>query len=165
MVRTVDLALLVLLCAIWAGNYFVVKGALEFVDPITLSFLRASLGALLVLALGGSALRGMDRSDYAWLALLGLFNVALFLVFLNVALTTIAPGIASTLVYTQPVFVAMLSPFVHERLSLRKILGIVAAFVGVAIVFESSLANFTPVLGDLFALLAAAAWAVAIVLF
>ena len=165
MVRNVDLGLLTLICAIWAGNYFVVKGALEFVDPITLSFLRASLGGVLIFAIGGYALRGMRRSDYLWLALIGLFNVSLFLVLLNVALTTVAPGVASTLVYTQPVFVAMLSPLIGEKLTVSKIVGILAAFGGVVVVFESSLASFTPVIGDVYALLAAVSWALSTVLF
>ena len=69
--------------AIWAGNFFVLKNALDFVDPITFSFLRAFLGGAFVLALGGYKMKELSRRNVAMLSFIGLFNVSLFQILLN----------------------------------------------------------------------------------
>ncbi len=116
-------------------------------------------------ALAGYKLKGMKRSDLIWLILLGLFNVALFQVFLNVSLVTANTGVDSTLVYTQPVLVAVLAPMVGERMTRNRVVGIAAAFAGIVVVFLPSIAPSTLVVGDLYALGASLSWAIAIILF
>lgn len=116
-------------------------------------------------ALAGYKLKGMKRSDLIWLILLGLFNVALFQVFLNVSLVTANTGVDSTLVYTQPVLVAVLAPMVGERMTRNRVVGIAAAFAGIVVVFLPSIAPSTLVVGDLYTLGASLSWAIAIILF
>lgn len=151
--------------AIWAGNFFVLKNALAFVDPITFSFLRAFLGGAFVLALGGYKMKGLSRRNVAMLSFIGLFNVSLFQILLNVGLTTVSPGVASTLLYTQPVFVAALSPLVGESLSYRKMGGIVAAFGGVVLIFLSSFSGVAVVIGDVLVLGSSLAWSISVLLY
>lgn len=153
------------MCSIWAGNYFVIDAILPYVDPITLSFLRASLGGLFVLAIGGYALRGLGRADLKWLLAFGALNTGAFLILLNVSLRTASPGVDATLVYTQPIVVVALAPLLGERLSWRRALGIIAAFAGVAVVFLPSLLGARLVVGDLYAIGASVSWAVAVIVF
>ncbi len=160
-----DLVLVLLVCLIWASNYFVIKAVLPFVDPITFALLRAVLGGLFVFAIGGYAVRGIGRGDVLWLAVLGLFNVALFLIFLNVSLETANAGVDSTLVYTQPVLVAVLAPLVGEAMTTKRVAGIAAAFAGIVVIFLPSILSSTLVVGDVYALLASLSWAIAIILF
>jgi drug/metabolite transporter (DMT)-like permease len=157
--------LVLFVCLIWATNYFVIKAVLPYVDPITFAFLRAVLGGLFVFSIGGYAVRGIGRGDVLWLAVLGLFNVALFLILLNVSLQTANAGVDSTLVYTQPVLVAALAPLVGEGLTRSRVAGIAAAFAGIVVIFLPNILDATLVVGDLYALLASLSWAIAIILF
>ncbi|MDA4133507.1 MAG: DMT family transporter [Thaumarchaeota archaeon] len=163
--KLLDVILIIFVCLVWAGNYFVIKGVLPYVDPITFALLRAVLGGAFVFAIGGYALKGITRRDLVWLLALGLFNVALFLVFLNASLLTANTGVSSTLVYTQPVIVAALSPLLGEKLTRNRIAGIAAAFCGIVVVFLPSIIAANFVVGDVYALAASASWAVAILLF
>ena len=163
--KPADLALTLFVCLIWASNYYVIKAVLPFVDPITFAAMRALLGGAFVFAVGGHAVRGLRRSDASWLVALGLFNVALFLVLLNLSLVTANAGVDSTLIYTQPVMVAALAPLVGEGLTRARSLGIGAAFAGIVVIFLPSILSSTLVVGDVYALGAALSWAVAIILF
>lgn len=163
--KATDILLIFFVCLIWAGNYFVIKGVLAYVDPITFALLRAVLGGLFVFAIGGYLVKGITRRDLGWLLLLGVFNVTLFLVMLNASLLTANIGVTSTLVYTQPVLVAALSPLFGERLKRSRVIGIAAAFAGIVVVFLPSILSASLVVGDVYALGAAASWAVAVLIY
>ena len=163
--RPLDIVLIVFICLVWAGNYFVIKGALAYVDPITFALLRAVLGGLFIFAIGGYAVKGITRKDLGWLTALGLLNIAVFLILLNISLLTVNEGVDSTLIYTQPVMVAALSPFWGEILTRNRKLGIAAAFAGIVVIFLPNILGSTFVLGDILALGASASWAVAVLLF
>jgi len=163
--RPTDVALIIFVCLIWAGNYFVIKGVLEYVDPITFALLRAFLGGAFILVIGGYALKGVTRRDVLWLTALGILNITVFLILLNISLLTVNEGVDSTLIYTQPVMVAALSPFMGEILTRNRKAGIAAAFVGLIVIFLPSILRSTLVVGDLYALMASASWALAVLLF
>jgi drug/metabolite transporter (DMT)-like permease len=163
--RTLDVLMIVFVCVIWAGNYFVIKGVLPFVGPITFAFLRAILGGIFVFAIGGYAVKGITRRDILWLMAMGLFNVTFFLILLNSSLLTVNEGVSSTLVYTQPVVVVALSPLMGEKLTRRRVIGIAAAFAGIVVIFLPSILSSALVVGDLFALGASVSWATAILVF
>ncbi len=160
-----DPLLLILICLIWSGNYFAIKRSLAYIDPNTLALFRVLLGGLVVLAAGRVSFAGVTKRALAWCAILGLFNSALFLVFLNRGLTTVNSGVAATLVYTQPLIVALGSPLAGEKLTKTKLFGVGAAFAGVVIVFLPSLSGSSPSGGDFYELGAAISWAISILLF
>ncbi|MDA4123470.1 MAG: DMT family transporter [Thaumarchaeota archaeon] len=160
-----DFVLIFLMCSIWAGNYFVIDAILPYVDPFTLSFLRAVLGGLFVLAIGGRVMKGLGRADVKWLVAFGLFNTALFFVLLNASLLTASAGVDSTLIYTQPIFVVAFAPLLGERLTYRRVSGVAVAFCGVAVIFLPSILGSTVVIGDLYAVAGAVSWAVSVILF
>jgi drug/metabolite transporter (DMT)-like permease len=163
--KPIDVLLIIFVCLVWAGNYFVVKGVLSYVDPFTFALLRAFLGGAFIFVIGGYATKGITRRDLAWLLGLGLFNIALFLILLNLSLLTVTEGVDSTLIYTQPVMVAAISPLFGESLTRNRKIGIAAAFGGVVVIFLPSILSSAFVLGDVYALAAAGCWAVAILIF
>lgn len=163
--KSTDVLLIVFVCLIWAGNYFVIKGVLAYIDPITFALLRAVLAGLFTFAIGGYAVRGITRRDLLWLFALGVFNIAFFLILLNASLLTAKVGVSSTLVYTQPVLVAALSPLMGEKLTRIRVLGIASAFSGIVVVFLPSILTATLVIGDLYALGASASWTTAVLIY
>lgn len=162
---TLNAILILLMCAIWAGNYFVIKAALAYVDPVTFSFLRAILGGCFVVILGGYSVRSFKRRDILWLALLGLFNVTLFVLLLNASLETVAPGVDSTLVYTEPIMVVAMATLLGERLTPRRLGGVLAAFGGIVVIFLPAILTASLVVGDIYALGSAFSWGLAVIIF
>jgi drug/metabolite transporter (DMT)-like permease len=163
--KALDVILAVLICLVWAGNYFVIKNVLVYVDPFTFALLRAFLGGAFIFAIGGYAVKGMTRRDLEWLVALGILNIGLFLILLNESLLTVNEGVDSTLIYTQPVLVAALSPLFGETLTRNRKIGIAAAFGGIIVIFLPSFIASTFVIGDVYALVASVCWAVAVWLF
>jgi drug/metabolite transporter (DMT)-like permease len=163
--RPTDVILIISVCLVWAGNYFVVKGVLVYVDPFTFALLRALLGGAFIFAIGGYAIKGITRRDLTWLLGLGLFNIALFLILLNISLLTFFEDAATTEIYTQPVLVAAISPLFGENLTRNRKIGIAAAFAGVVVIFLPNIISSALVAGDVYALAAAGSWAVAILIF
>ncbi len=163
--NALDVLLIVLVCLIWAGNYYVVQGVLAYVDPFTFALLRAVLGGVFIFAIGGYVIRGITKRDLRWLLAMGLLNISLFLILLNLSLLSVKPGVDSTLIYTQPVFVAALSPLVGDTLTRNRKIGIAAAFGGIIVIFLPSIVASRFVVGDVYALAGALSWATAVALF
>lgn len=163
--KTLDVLLIIFVCLIWAGNYYVIQGVLEFVDPFTFALLRAVLGGAFIFAIGGYAIRGITRRDLVWLLAMGLLNIGLFLILLNLSLVTVNPGVDSTLIYTQPVFVAALSPMAGDILTRNRKIGIAAAFGGIIVIFLPSIIASKFIVGDVYALAGSLCWALAVALF
>lgn len=122
---------------VWGFNYLFVKVGLAFASPLWLAALRAALGAIVAFAIvrlrGTSGrLNGRGRRDAL---LLGVPNTALFFGLWFVAAESVPPGLAAVLVYTYPVWVAVLSlPVLGHRLRGRDWFAVGAGFVGVALV-------------------------------
>lgn len=75
--------------------------------------------------------------DHRQLAVLGVLNVAGFLGLLNVGLLSVSAGESSLLVYTQPLWIAVLAAaFLDERLTARRLVGLALGFAGVLAVLE-----------------------------
>ena len=114
----------------WGLNYLFVRDGLELSAPLWLAFLRAGVGALgaSVFLLPVSGRPALSARDRAWALLLGLPNTALFFGLWFVAATSILPGEVAVVVYTFPLWVALLSGPVLG-LPLRRI-ELVAVVVG-----------------------------------
>lgn len=163
--RAYNFPLIFLMCAIWAGNYFAIKDSNLYLNPVLFALFR-SIGAGVILVLAGrSELRKMNRSDVGFLALIGLFQVTIFYVTLNVGLQTVSTSVASTLVYTQPVLVVAFSPLIGERLTIYKTAGIAIAFIGVATIFLPDLEKSGVVVGDALELIASLSWMISVLIY
>jgi len=119
------------------GTHIVAKVVVADLDPAALTFIRsiiASAGLLAVCWTRSGPLR-IDRRDWGRVALMGFLGVALnqFLYLCGLRYTTAANG--ALLYAATPVFVLLLSHlFLKETISPKKTIGIILAFIGIAIV-------------------------------
>ncbi len=154
----------------WAGNYLFVREGELFVAPLWLATFRAATGAVgvaafLALRPGGAAFSRADRRDAI---LLGIPNTAIFLGLWFVAAPAIPPGQTAVIIYTFPLWVALLSPPVlGSRLGPAHWTAVGVGFVGVVLVSQPWLAGASSVsVPRLLELLGAAvSWAGATVAF
>ena len=140
MIRTVmdksDWATLLLLAAIWGGAFFFIGVAVRHVPPLTYVWLRLTIaagGMGLFLKLKGEPL-GLPRSAWGSMLVLAFLNNALPFTLFGWGQTHIASGLASILNATTPIWgVVVAHIFTHdERMSPRKIAGVLLGFGGVA---------------------------------
>lgn len=159
-------ALLTVPPLLWAGNAVVGRLMDGLVPPITLNFLRWALALLVLLPLAGWVLRPTSPLWPAWrrYALLGLLGVGCYNALQYLALKT-STAINVTLVASStPVFMlAMGAAFFGQRVGGRQVAGALLSILGVLTVLArgdvTQLARIRFVPGDLYVLLATAAWA------
>ncbi len=163
MVKPLDrFAILVMcvLCTAWGGNQVAAKVALADFGPMTQCALRNGIGAVVVLAFALTMRPNALRRDGT--AALGvtvgvLFTLEFVLLFFAVERTTAASSVV--FLFTAPFFVAIgaVAALPDERLAPRQWLGVIVAFLGVALGFYRPAAGSSG-FGDILALGAGAAW-------
>ncbi|MGI3171548.1 DMT family transporter [Pseudooceanicola sp. C21-150M6] len=147
---------------ILAGSQIVMKLTNEALSPVAQAAVRSVLALVLV---GGWVLvRRIDLGDLRrqlWPGvLLGvLFTVEFIGIYTALDLTTVSR--ASIIFYTMPMHLALAAHFLipGERLTGKKLLGLVCAFLGVAVVVMDRGGGQASLAGDLLAWLAAIGWA------
>ena len=122
----------------WGFNYLFVRVGLDLVAPLWLAFLRAGLGAVgavvIWLASGRPSLAGRGAFIAAGL---GLVNTTAFFGLWFLAAGTVPPGEAATVVYTFPLWVALLSlPVLHLWLRGVTWAAIGVGFLGIVLISE-----------------------------
>lgn len=145
-----DWLLLFLLSVLWGGSFFFNGVALRELPPLTVALARVALGALCLLIvlkpLGGSLPK--RAADWLPFAIMGLVNnVIPFSLFLT-AQTTISSGLASVLNATTPLFaVLVMAVSGEERLTGRRIAGVLIGIGGVALLRGPGLSAENQTLG------------------
>lgn len=152
---------------LWAGNAVVGRMVAGLVPPITLNFLRWLLAFVLLLPLAGWVLRA--RSPFWPLllrryALLGLLGVGCYNGLQYLALKTSTPVNVTLVGSSMPVFMLGLGAlFFGHRITRRQLVGAGLSILGVLLVLSHGhlerLAQVSFVPGDIYMLLATAAWA------
>ena len=151
--------------ALWAGNFIVVKGAVDILPPVGFTFLRYLVASATVLALlrwrTGSV--SLPRSDFLRICILGVVGFGCYQILWSVGLQSISAGDSALLIATTPVFTAVLAALTGaDSLSPLRLAGALLSFVGVAVVIESG-PGFdltASLIGDLLTLSAAMCWAI-----
>jgi drug/metabolite transporter (DMT)-like permease len=152
----------------WGFNWSAMKIALHEVTPWVFRSLCLGLGSavlFLVLRASGQKL-AVPAGQWRRVALLAFFNITCWNLLVAYGLTMIASGRAAILAYTMPVLAVPLSLWLlGERLTSRKIAGLVLGLGGLALLLGEALAGLggSP-LGSLLALGAAFTWALGVVL-
>src|SRR5215217_7922376 len=129
-------AILLMLAVIWGGAFMFIGVAVRHVAPLTYVWLRlsiAAIGMLVFLKLKGERL-GLPREVWGAILLLALLNNALPFTLFGWGQTHIASGLASILNATTPIWGVVVAHFLtaDERMSPRKIAGVLLGFGGVA---------------------------------
>ncbi|MDD1776200.1 MAG: DMT family transporter [Candidatus Methanomethylicus sp.] len=153
---------------LWGANYPFIKIAFAEMPPITMAFLRSLISLPLLVAVAyylNPDLRTLLKNWKA-LLLLGAFGTVGYQLLQNFGLTYATASESSVLLNSDPIYIAILaSLYLKEKLTARKIAGIVIAFAGVStIVLRGSGGGFTfnsgAIFGDLLAIGGAFSWAV-----
>lgn len=159
------MGLMVLLCALWGLQQVAIKVAAPDVAPIMQVALRSGLSAALVAAWARARRQPLDLLGAALRP--GLLAGALFaseFLFVAEGLRHTTASHMALFLYTSPVFTALGLHFAvrAERLERLQWLGIGVAFAGIALAFGGGLLGGGlgggALLGDLFGVLAGAAW-------
>ncbi|MBC7502355.1 MAG: DMT family transporter [Herminiimonas sp.] len=160
----IDLAKLVFLAAIWGGSFIFLRVAVPEVGPILTAMLRIVLAA--VALMGFAMLTGVNmhwKRNLKPFALVGLFAGVLPFTFFSFASLHLPAAYSAVLNSTAPLFGALMSVlWLAERLTLRKLVGLMMGISGVAVlVGAGSLVLNKPVLiATSLCLMAAASYAV-----
>lgn len=129
------LLLLALMTVFWGVNFPVMKLALTEIEPWTFRVLCLSTGALGLFAIGalGGQRLAPPVADRPKLVLLSLLNITGWHLFSAYGISLMAPGKASILAYTMPLW-AVVSAwlFLGERLTASRVLGLVLGMAGMA---------------------------------
>jgi len=159
-------ALLTVPPLLWAGNAVVGRLVNGLVPPITLNFLRWALAFALLLPLAGWVLRRGSGLWTHWkrFALLGLLGVGCYNALQYLALKTSTPLNVTLVAASSPVWMLGIGAlWFGQRISQRQLVGAVLSIAGVLLVLSSGdldlLMQVRLVPGDLYVLLATAAWA------
>jgi drug/metabolite transporter (DMT)-like permease len=147
MIRTMmngrDWAILGALALIWGGAFVFIGVAVRHVDPLTYVWLRLAIAAAAMwafLAWKGQGL-GLPRQMWGAILLLAVLNNALPFTLFGWGQTHIASGLASILNATTPIWGVVVAHFftTDERMSPRKLGGVLLGFGGVAVMIGPSL--------------------------
>src|SRR5438067_7032884 len=138
-----DWLILGTLALIWGGAFFFIGVAVRHVPPLTYVWLRLTIAAVAMWAylyFKGEKL-GLPRSTWGSILLLALLNNALPFTLFGWGQTHIASGLASILNATTPIWGVVVAHFLthDERMSPRKIAGLLLGFGGVAMMIGPSL--------------------------
>ncbi|WP_244440015.1 DMT family transporter [Mesorhizobium metallidurans] len=147
----------------WGLNYVAAKISYAGYDPVFLSIARSIIGGLCVL--GWCRWRGIrlftpDKTLVAGLVVGVLFGIEFLFLYVGLEHTTVARN--TLLVNTMPFWVLVGGHFLlDERITARKLLGLLLAFAGLLAVFSDkvSAGNGATLTGDLLSLGAGILWA------
>jgi drug/metabolite transporter (DMT)-like permease len=138
-----DWLILGILALIWGGAFFFIGVAVRHVPPLTYVWLRLTIAAAamwLFLHVKGQSV-GLPKQVWGSILLLALLNNAIPFVLFGWSQTHIASGLASILNATTPIWGVLVAHFLthDERMSPRKIAGVLLGFGGVATMIGPSL--------------------------
>ena len=137
MSRPVYLLLVLVFCLTWSSAFPAAKFAISTSPPALYLAMRFLIAAALLL--GWAAWRRQLRNvPWGTLMGLGLLNQAGYQTLAWLAMGTVSAGLATIVTSLNPVLVAVLAvPFLGERMTWRKIAGLVFGFAGAAFVVRN----------------------------
>ncbi|MDT7872798.1 MAG: DMT family transporter [Sulfolobaceae archaeon] len=137
---------------VWSSAYPLIKIALDYVSPIVLAVIRLVTGGIILTVYG----RGLSYGKKEMIG--GLINVALFMLFLNFGvMLSVNPALSATLIYTQPIFLVILSAvFLSKKPSVLQLLGVIIAISGA--IYSAGITGFN--LGSIISLIGGLMWAI-----
>jgi len=150
-----------LLCLIWGFNFVVMKTANFYFSPEIFVSYRFALGAAVLLAfVYFRKIPAPPKKLWGWIFLSGALQIAVGAAIVQYCFKFLSAGLVSMLNYTMPVWVTILAYFfLGEKLTKKKIFGIVLSIVGVGVLMNVDVSG--KLSSMLIALFAAVVWAVA----
>jgi drug/metabolite transporter (DMT)-like permease len=132
-------AVFAMVVILWALNWVVLKMALDYVTPYWLTVGRFFVGALFVLLI--HFVQGNfhipRRCDIPQIFSVGFLAMGFYFCMVVEALRFVAPGHASIIAYTTPLFLAPLAVLLYgEHFNRWKLIGLLLGVAGVVILFD-----------------------------
>lgn len=128
--------MLIALSILWGGSFFFIGVAVKELPPFTIVTLRVGLAAIALLIVCRIMGLRLPREGRIWRAFfaMGILNNIIPFCLIVWGQTHIASGVASILNATTPLFTVIVAHFltVDEKLSPKKLAGVLIGFVGVA---------------------------------
>ncbi len=148
----------------WAGNFIVVKAALDVLPPVGFAAIRFPIAGLTLVTLlrirEGSI--GLPRRDVLPIMLLGVVGFGAYQVLWPTGLQSISAGDSALLIAATPVVTVLLAVVAGSDILTRwKLVGALVSFVGVGVVIAGGegLTLTKSLVGDLITMVAAVCWA------
>jgi drug/metabolite transporter (DMT)-like permease len=143
-----DWFLFSLIGLIWGTSFLWIKIAVQEISPLVLVGLRtlfAALGLVVFMLVNKKSRASWNdiKPRLPVFAFLGLVNIAIPWLIISWAEQRIDSGVASILNATMPLFTIIIAPMVisDEKITLPKLVGLAAGFIGVVVLFSSSLSG------------------------
>src|SRR5205085_2766592 len=160
--------LLATVIVLWGGAFVAIRILVRDVSPLTIAFLRfvlTSIGLVVVTALARPEAKAIERADWPKLLLLGFCGVVVYHLALNYGEQYVSADLASLIVASMPVMVALLSrAFLREEVNATRWAGITLALAAVLVLTFLRLAGAPPhpdsLTGAAVVVLAPTAWAI-----
>lgn len=128
--------LMMVLVVVWGSHWTITKVGLQDLPPFVYGALRLALAIAVVagMAAARGRLRRPSRRDLPVVLSVGIGQIAVGIVSANVALQFVPAGRSSVLVYTTPLWVAlMLAIGWRERLSRMEVIGLALGLLGIGL--------------------------------
>jgi len=155
---------LFILSIIWGANVPYMKAALDFSGPAEFAFLRNFFGAVALFGILLALKKPILIREAPKLFVLGLFQTAGFTGFLIWALLEGGASKTVILVFTMPLWVAMMAwPLLRERLTAAQWFSVGISFLGIGIIFNP-LSEGNNILSCTLALVSGFSWACGVIL-
>jgi drug/metabolite transporter (DMT)-like permease len=138
-----DWSLLGLLSILWGGSFFFNGVVLKELPPLTVVLLRVAIAALMLLPLLRAYRIPLPKGVPGWKPFfaIGLLNNVLPFSLIVIGQTYVSSGLASILNATTPLFtIVVMAVAGEEKLSARRIAGLVAGLAGVIVLHGGGLA-------------------------
>lgn len=153
---------------IWGVTFVSTKVLLEDFSPLWILLLRFTIGFIALFALRPKILKMKRRRDELLFIAAGATGIAGYYLLENIALVFTTATAVGVIVAASPLFTAVLSALLGDRLAMhpRFFIGFALAMTGLVLVSFNSSTGGTPILdganllGDLLALTAALIWAI-----
>ena len=135
---SVEIALLLLLAALWGGSYTFIKLGVATIPPITLIAARTSIAGLLLLAIMRWRGLRLPKDAATWWRFLvqACLNSVIPWTLIAWGERSLDAGLATILNSTAPIFTFFLTLAItrHETLSFRKLFGVFAGMAGICLI-------------------------------
>lgn len=155
-----DVLATVALILMWGTTFTFAKVALDSISPMLLGAVRTLLAGVIV-AIVAHRIDGSPQLRRYWrqYAVLCAFNVVGFFGLQMLVIDAVPSGLASVLIYLQPVLTAVLAgPLLGERVSAVQLAGVATAFAGIVLVSLGAMQGHVSALGIGYGIAAAVTW-------
>ena len=161
--------LLIVIALVWAGSFIVVDATVKQIQPITIAFLRFLIATpFMVFFLFYFKKNQLIRlNELHYFIILGLTGVALLYIFQYHGIERTTSATSAILINTNVIFIVIFSVlFLKEKITKKRIIGIILSFIGVIFVLIAQMVNENIVFDNIFLLgsfliiLSAICWAI-----